>query len=437
MSNSVFALQVSPSIPPSLQRLDDLAKNFWFSWNPALGQLFRKLDPVLWRKVEGSPRLFLRSVDQSILDHAATDAELHRRVSADRRGVRRLPRRQAGVRRKGSSGPTSSPTSAPSTAGTRASRSTPAAWACSPAITARRPAISKLPFVAVGLLVSARLLPLSASTGNGQQIPEYPPIDPRSAPLAFALNADGTEVRVSCPCAGSNRSACASGKPPSAASRCCCSIPTCPRTSPEDRLITGKLYGGSDELRQQQEAVLGIGGVRALRALGLEPTVWHINEGHAAFLVLERLREYTTGGLPFAAALEATAANTVFTTHTPVSAGHDVFPPDRVARQFASYPAELGISPEQLLELGRAPDRPDVFNMTRLALRGVGGRQRRQQDSRRGSRRGLCETNVARRAAGREPRRLRDERRARLDVPAPHVGEAVRSSTWARTGASA
>ena len=100
----------------------------------------------------------------------------------------------------------------------------------------------------------------------------------------------------------------------------------------EDRQITGELYGGERELRLQQEAVLGIGGVRALRALGLEPTVWHINEGHAAFSMLERLREYTTGGLPFAAALEATAADTVFTTHTPVSAGHDVFPPDRVAR---------------------------------------------------------------------------------------------------------
>ena len=75
MSSSVFALQVSPGIPPTLQRLDDLAKNFWFSWNPALGSLFRKLDPILWRKVEGSPRLFLRSVDQGILDNAAADAK--------------------------------------------------------------------------------------------------------------------------------------------------------------------------------------------------------------------------------------------------------------------------------------------------------------------------------------------------------------------------
>jgi starch phosphorylase len=87
--------------------------------------------------------------------------------------------------------------------------------------------------------------------------------------------------------------------------------------------------------------------------------------------VLERLREYAAAGLPFSAALEATAASTVFTTHTPVSAGHDVFPPDRVARQFASFPAELGISAEQLLDLGRVPEQPDVFNMTRLAVRGA------------------------------------------------------------------
>ena len=73
MSNTVFALQIAPNIPEPLRRLDDLAKNFWFSWNPQLGQLFRKLDPVLWRKVEGSPRAFLRCVDQGILENAATD----------------------------------------------------------------------------------------------------------------------------------------------------------------------------------------------------------------------------------------------------------------------------------------------------------------------------------------------------------------------------
>jgi starch phosphorylase len=89
--------------------------------------------------------------------------------------------------------------------------------------------------------------------------------------------------------------------------------------------------------------------------------------------VLERLREHTTQGLPFAAALEATAASTVFTTHTPVAAGHDVFPADRVAKQFESYPAELGVSIDQLLDLGRPAEQRDSFNMTRLALYGAAG----------------------------------------------------------------
>src|SRR5690606_5682391 len=139
----------------------------------------------------------------------------------------------------------------------------------------------------------------------------------------------------------------------------------------EDRPITYQLYGGDRELRLRQEAVLGAGGVRALRALRLAPTVWHINEGHAAFLVLERLREHTTAGLPFAAALEAIAATTVFTTHTPVSAGHDIFSAERVAHQFHRYVAELGIDVEQMLDLGRTPATRESFNMTRLAIRGA------------------------------------------------------------------
>jgi starch phosphorylase len=114
-----------------------------------------------------------------------------------------------------------------------------------------------------------------------------------------------------------------------------------------------------------------VGGVRALRALGLEPTVWHMNEGHAGFSVIERLRELTTSGLPFNAAVEAIAASTVFTTHTPVSAGHDVFPFDRVAEQFKTYPPALGIGVEQFLDLGRSAEQRDGFGMTQLAIRGA------------------------------------------------------------------
>jgi len=98
-----------------------------------------------------------------------------------------------------------------------------------------------------------------------------------------------------------------------------------PTNSHADRAITCQLYGGDRNTRLQQEIVLGIGGVRALRALGLKPSVWHINEGHPAFQVLERCREYTRAGLNFDSAWEIVAAATVFTTHTPVAAGHEHF----------------------------------------------------------------------------------------------------------------
>jgi starch phosphorylase len=140
---------------------------------------------------------------------------------------------------------------------------------------------------------------------------------------------------------------------------------------PTDRKITNVLYGGDRELRLQQEAVLGIGGVRALRAVGIEPTVWHMNEGHAAFSVLERSRELVQQGLPFHAAREAIAASTLFTTHTPVAAGHDVFPADMVARHFANYVSELGISGDEFVALGNGGAPGGEFNMTKLALHGA------------------------------------------------------------------
>ena len=367
MSNSVFALQVSPSIPSPLQRLDDLAKNFWFSWNPALGQLFRKLDPILWRKVEGSPRLFLRSVDQSILDRAATDAAF---IDEYRKIVATFDEYLGGK---------AAPQDGLEPDDLIAYFCAEYGWHESFPIYSgglgvlagdhcKTASDLNLPFVAVGLLYRHGYFHQSIDR-NGQQVPDYPPIDPRSAPLSIALHPDGSEVRVTCPALDRNVVV-RVWKAPVGRVTVLLLDTDVPENVAEDRLITGKLYGGSNELRQQQEAVLGIGGVRALRALGLKPTVWHINEGHAAFLVLERAREYTTTGLPFSAAIEATAANTVFTTHTPVSAGHDVFPPDRVARQFAGFTTELGITAEQLLDLGRAPERSDVFNMTRLALRG-------------------------------------------------------------------
>ena len=145
--------------------------------------------------------------------------------------------------------------------------------------------------------------------------------------------------------------------------------------SPADRGITAQLYGGDRETRLQQELALGIGGWRALIALGLRPPVCHLNEGHAAFAVLERARDWMAAhGTSFEVARVATSAGNVFTTHTPVGAGFDAFETELVRRSLAPYAAELGLSTEELLDLGRAnPGDPSApLEMAVLALRFAG-----------------------------------------------------------------
>ncbi len=137
------------------------------------------------------------------------------------------------------------------------------------------------------------------------------------------------------------------------------------------RSITDRLYGGDREHRIRQEVVLGVGGVRALRALGLAPTVFHMNEGHSAFLAIERLRELTASGTPLERALEEVRDSTVFTTHTPVPAGNEVFAPALVQRYLAGIVAGTGLDWDDFLALGRVTA-ADLFGLTPLGLRLAG-----------------------------------------------------------------
>jgi starch phosphorylase len=148
--------------------------------------------------------------------------------------------------------------------------------------------------------------------------------------------------------------------------------------SPEGVAVTDRLYGGDEHHRLRQEIVLGIGGVRAVRALGYSPEVFHTNEGHAGFLGLERVREHVAAGLPFAAAIEATRAGGVFTTHTPVAAGIDRFPRAMMEPYFTDFAAECGVTFDELFALGREPNDDDAagnngpdqtFNMAMMGLR--------------------------------------------------------------------
>jgi starch phosphorylase len=138
----------------------------------------------------------------------------------------------------------------------------------------------------------------------------------------------------------------------------------------DDRQLLSKLYAGGPDLRLRQEWLLGVGGVRVLRALGYEPSAWHSNEGHAAFMLVERLRELTAGGMPYDAALNAVRASSTFTTHTPVPAGHDTFDRDQILNCTGPVWEEMGIDPDTFLAIGKHPVLGnETFHMTAAAVR--------------------------------------------------------------------
>jgi starch phosphorylase len=197
-----------------------------------------------------------------------------------------------------------------------------------------------------------------------------------------------------------------------------------PANLPEYRGITSELYGGGPEMRLQQERVLGVAGWRLLRALGIKPEVCHLNEGHAAFAVLERARAWMEDHAhPFDVALSVTRAGNVFTTHTPVEAGFDRFPPDLMNAHMKEYAEkELGIPLPQLLALGRMNryDDNEPFNMAYLAVRGSGG------------------VNGVSRLHGEVSRRIFQDlfpRWPRPEVPVGHVTNGVHVGTWDSPGA--
>jgi starch phosphorylase len=145
------------------------------------------------------------------------------------------------------------------------------------------------------------------------------------------------------------------------------------QNAPWDRELSARLYGGGHDTRLQQEIVLGLGGVLALRALGLSPAVWHLNEGHAAFVILQRLRDFLAAGRTWEEALVEVRRTTVFTTHTPVAAGHDAFPFHLVEQQLAACWGSMNGNAEHFMQLGHYDTgNGPQFNMTALAMRSSG-----------------------------------------------------------------
>jgi starch phosphorylase len=208
-------------------------------------------------------------------------------------------------------------------------------------------------------------------SSDGQQVAADKENRPRSSRSRWCAPPTGGRSRSRCRCQAANCT-CARGRRWSAACRSTCSMRIARRTAP--RTATSRATStAATETRIQQEIVLGRGGVRLLRAMGLRPAVYHMNEGHAAFLTLERTSRLVRGeGLPFEAAREYVAQTTLFTTHTPVPAGHDRFGEDLVRRYFGDAEEWVGLPWDRFFALGQASGGTNEFNMTYLAMNFAG-----------------------------------------------------------------
>src|SRR3954465_1871760 len=357
-----YFLEVNPRIPKRLARLVELAQNLWYSWDRPTRGLFAKLKPALWDAVGHSPKAMLKRIDEQRLIDAATDPafldSLTRVLGAFDAYHAEPPFRQnaGGVQREDR-----------------------VAYFCAEfGVHESLPIYSgglgilagdhckaasdfQLPFVAVGLLYRQGYF-VQTVDAEGRQHAAYHDADFADLPIE-PVRKDSVELKIEVPFPGRNIKVkiweARIGHVPLYL------LDTdLPENAERDRHITHRLYGGDRTTRLEQEIILGVGGARALAAMGVQPTVWHINEGHAAFLVLERVRKTLGEGLDLDAALEAVASNTVFTTHTPVPAGHDQFSESVVTPYLKSCFGDM-----HAMALGRPPGGSE-FNMTALAIRG-------------------------------------------------------------------
>src|SRR6185312_2488653 len=332
--------------------------------------LFHFIDPELWAKCEHNPTVFLRRIPQQRLDDIAADAGFLERYRGVLAGFDHYLAQHSDVLKD---------------AGVPADQTLVAYFCMEYGLHESLQLYSgglgvlagdyckaasdlSLPFVAVGLMYRLGYFTQTIDADGEQQV-HHLPVKLKDLPVRVAQGADGKEIRVTVHIAGRPVKV-RVWQVPVGNVRLLLLDTDLAENSEEDRAITYQLYGGNKDIRIAQEIVLGIGGVRALRALDVDPSVWHMNEGHAAFLGLERCRERVAQGMPFDTAAEIVAAVTVFTTHTPVPAGHDVFSEDLMRTHLGWVAKDLKISFERLMQLGASPTGGDGgFNMTALALR--------------------------------------------------------------------
>lgn len=364
---------VLPNLPESIRRLDELAHNLYWTWSPDARELFRELDKELFENGGSNPVTLLRDISQARLEQAAKDPSYlanYQKVMVDfdayQSRVAWFAKTYQGKNHVyayfcAEYGWHEAVALYSGGLGILAGDHTKAA------------SDAGVPLVGVGLWYPEGYFHQRIAA-DGQQEAVYQRKSPYELPFNLVTDKAGKEVRVSVSIAGHEvqlRAWCVQvGR-----------VPVylldvdLPENNPEDREVLKRLYGGDQRTRIAQEIILGIGGVRLLRAIGVSPTTWHMNEGHSAFMALERCREYVEKGVSFDVAKEIVASNTVFTVHTPVAAGNDAFPFDLVGQYFGGFWGSLGLNQQAFYDLakhdvGWGP----MFSMPALALRFSSGR---------------------------------------------------------------
>jgi starch phosphorylase len=368
----IHTFSVIPALPAAIEALRTIAYNLHWSWSVNAIELFRRLDHDLWEASGHNPVLMLGSIEQEKLEQAAaSDAfldhmqrvadDLETYMSSDRTWFARMcpeGARECSVAYFSSEfGLTECLSIFAGGLGMLAGDHLKSASDLG------------LPLTGVGLLYQEGYFKQYLNQAGWQQ-EVYEDNDFHNLPLSPAIDPAGRPVRVEVAFPGRPVFAQVWRAQVGRVPLYLLDTNTDANGRSQDREITRQLYGGDNEMRLQQEILLGIGGYRALEALGVAPTVFHMNEGHSAFLALERARRLMAArGLSFAEARMLAAAGLVFTTHTPVEAGHDHFAPDLMDRYFGDYARSLGIGRDEFLSLGRSDARTGDFYMTVLALR--------------------------------------------------------------------
>ena len=367
-SRTAFTVTVNPKIPPRLKRLDELANNLWYSWDRATRTLFSRLDPHLWEAVGHNPKAFLKRVDESALLKATEDRVFLATYNSILSTYDSYHDASAMHRDNGGLGSQDQVAyfcfefgfheSLPIYSGGLGILAGDHCKAASDL---------HLPFVAIGLLYRQGYFSQTIDSQGNQQV-TYTVADFEDLPVIPVLHPDGSSLQIEIPLL-SRRVVAKIWQVRIGHVTLYLLDTDLPENSPQDRYITHNLYGGDRTMRIEQEIILGMGGVRALQALGINPTIWHINEGHAAFMILQRIQNLVQQGLDFASALEGVAVNTIFTTHTAVPAGHDHFTQEMMQTYFESFYRSVNITREEFMALGHVPGSSD-FNMTSLAIHG-------------------------------------------------------------------